>query len=373
VRVDRLRPLAAPTFLLTLVLGLPGCARPTEEPAASELPPEVRSATVTGVYPEVTTLVDGRWEGDAFVPGGASRPTLTLEPTPFAILGDGGTAPQAVLVVLEASQGGSGTFTYLALLEREPEGYRSADVQLLGDRVWVQRLDVRGDRVEATVEDAGPDEGLCCGTRRSKRRWLLDDDRLLPVNDLMGMVVFGHESRQLTPCDGTSTLWLADAAGGDLQGTYEALRAVPYEPVFMVLRGVERPTPAAEFAAGYAAELEVLQVRYAEREGFGCNLDLGEARFRAIGVEPFWRLDVARDHLLLSRPGVEVQRFESDPAPTDALSFRGVNRDRDEVVVARLSQEPCVDPMSGARYAYRADVSVGAEQLAGCALAAPGE
>jgi uncharacterized membrane protein len=242
-------------------------------------------------------------------------------------------------------------------------------VQPLGDRVQVLELSLHDDLIEALLEQAAPGEPLCCGGSTTHRRWRLAAGRLEPVEDLSGMVVFGHEAREIAACDGSAPLWLTDRTGGDLQATYEALRAAPYEPIFMVLRGVRGPTPAGEFAAGYPGGFDVVGVRRAEREGFGCGLDLGDARFRALGVEPFWRLDIAGDHMVLTRPDTGPMRFELVQVASQALAFEGVDGARQPIRVV-LDEVRCVDPMSGSRYAYQARVTLDTGTLSGCALAA---
>lgn len=345
----------------------PETAAPPEAARQDPLPAAMGSASVADMFPEPVTLSAGHWEGPPYVAGAASRPTLTLLPRPFLPVGaDSGSG---YLVVLSASMGGSGSFRYLALMTRQGEKFQSSAVQPLGDRVQILELSLHDDLVEAVLEQAAAGDPLCCGGSTTHRRWRLAAGRLEPVEDLGGMVVFGHEAREIAACGGSAPLWLTDGTGGDLQATYEALRAAPYQPVFMVLRGVRGSAPAGEFATGYPGGFEVLAVRRAESEGFGCALDLGDAWFRALGVEPFWRLDISRDQLVLMRPDAGPQRFERVGEVSDGLEFEGAG-EQGTSVRAVLEETRCVDPMSGSRYAYRARVTVGTETLSGCALAA---
>ncbi len=54
----------------------------TERPAADGVPDApaeaLLNARITGIYAAPITLEDGQYQGAPFVPGGASRPTVTL-------------------------------------------------------------------------------------------------------------------------------------------------------------------------------------------------------------------------------------------------------------------------------------------------------
>ena len=98
----------APELLFVLALaGLAGC---------DTAPGGLESATISGIYENPIKLKDGRYEGEPFVPGGASRPTVTLLPEPRARFDVDGDGSPEWLAVLAESSGGSGTFLYLAVV-----------------------------------------------------------------------------------------------------------------------------------------------------------------------------------------------------------------------------------------------------------------
>ncbi len=359
----RLPRLPVVTWCLLMVSA---CAQQAGPPPPPTLPAGIFAMSYQGIYDSPVTLDDGRYAGPPFLSGAASRPTLELLPTLFARAEreDG----SVYLVVLSESSGGSGSFRYLAaVLERQGALVNTSTV-LLGDRVDVEEIRIDGNRVTVRQLEAGNSGALCCPDEPVLRRWLLEDGQLEPVRHIAGGVVYGHESRTLAPCGGEGPYWLLDAAAGAVRRAYEAFAAEPYQEVFMVLNGVLEPPGPGEFAADFPAQLRAVSVRRVEGEGFGCDLDLGGARFRALGVEPFWRLDLYHDRLALSMAGTEVREFVVQRAakgPPEHLTALAADGGRLRV---EISEAGCVDAMSGARFAYRVRLTQGARTLAGCGL-----
>ena len=116
---------------ILLAFSLQTCLAGDGAPTAAEL----ANATYSGIEEGPVTLVEGRWEGEPYAEGGASRPSAGLVED-FALAGDlnsDGSNEAAVLVWRNG--GGSGTFSYLAVMGRsdcEVENLATAEV---GDRV----------------------------------------------------------------------------------------------------------------------------------------------------------------------------------------------------------------------------------------------
>ena len=97
-----------------------GCAAkqaaPTAGPPAPITAEAVATATVLGAFDTPITLVDGRYEGAPFTPGGASRPTATLL-APLTAFGDLDDAPGTdAAAVVATNEGGSGERIVLTVL-----------------------------------------------------------------------------------------------------------------------------------------------------------------------------------------------------------------------------------------------------------------
>jgi heat shock protein HslJ len=158
----------------------PACDRGSvaEEPAASSLE-ELSSATYTGIYDEAITLVTGRWEGEPFVEGGASRPSAGLVDH-FALTGDlDGDDREETAVLLWESSGGSGTRLYLAVMGRRHRDIVNLGTALVGDRVQVRSGGIRDGRIELDVVQAGPEDAMCCPSQLATRRWTLGEGGLV--------------------------------------------------------------------------------------------------------------------------------------------------------------------------------------------------
>jgi len=141
----------------------------------------LKTATYSGMedLPESVTLVDGAWEGESFVEGGAARPRVELV-SDFVRRGDlDGDGSDEAIVLLATSSGGSGTFDYLAVMARRDEALVNVATAALGDRVQVREARVEGARLVIDVVQAGPDDAMCCPTQLATRQWRLTSDGLV--------------------------------------------------------------------------------------------------------------------------------------------------------------------------------------------------
>lgn len=194
-------------FMLAAVIGL-GCGGPSgpaPEPAAeveqtaapASGPPtveELGNATYRGLEsPDGDfALVDGRWEGEPFDEGGASRPAVSLA-RDFRILGDlDGDGSEEAAVVLAQSSGGSGTFDYLAVVGRAGDGeVVNVATVALGDRVQIRQAGIEDGRLVVDGVRAGPEDAACCPGEMVRWTWILSDGRLEEVaSEITGRLSF---------------------------------------------------------------------------------------------------------------------------------------------------------------------------------------
>ena len=162
---------------------------PEPQPDAPFIPPAeldietLRHSTYQGVLDEAVTLADGRFEGEPFVAGGASRPIVTLlpEPVAFGDLDGDGQAEAAVILVFDA--GGSGSFVYLAAVEARDGVADNVATLLLGDRVQVKALDIEGGRLVARLLTHAPDDPACCPTLEKTLTLRLSDNQLQEIGE----------------------------------------------------------------------------------------------------------------------------------------------------------------------------------------------
>lgn len=165
---------------LPLLVSLVACERATEPSAeqaavsgATTAPSleQLSNATYQGVYDRPVRLSAGRFEGEPFEPGAASRPTLALMPDPIAYADlDGDDAQEAVVLLVESS-GGSGSFVYLAvvaLVQGEPKNLAT---ELIGDRVSVVSLKADRGRIQARLMAGRPAAASGPLTRLIPREW----------------------------------------------------------------------------------------------------------------------------------------------------------------------------------------------------------
>jgi heat shock protein HslJ len=169
-----------------IVSGLAGLVLAAIVPSAASAascplddPNTLRNMEHRGIYDNAVTLKGGVYEGEPFVPGGASRPRvelLDMPPVRHDLDGDG---IDDAAVLLAESSGGSGVFTYLAVASCRDGQTVNIGTIGLGDRVMIRSMAGRGGAIIVDLVTAGPGEPLCCPTRKVRNTYRLRDGRLL--------------------------------------------------------------------------------------------------------------------------------------------------------------------------------------------------
>ena len=358
---------AAEVLFLLVSAELAGCDVVPDNASELEASDSFATATISGIYDKPIQLRGGRYEGEPFVPGGASRPTVTLLPQPRARSDVDADGSPEWLAVLAESSGGSGTFLYLAVVKEGGGHFRSVATVLLGDRVEIERVSAEGANVRVDLLASDEDDSSCCPTVLRSLRWQWIDGQLEPVVRLAGRLVYGHEAREFESCEGRR-FWVMDATGGDLQQTYEASIGTAYQSRFVEVLAIRLPKSDAAFAAPYDEQLRVTDLLRLETEGPGCLLDLGGAQFRALGVEPFWHLDVDSRTLRLSRLGQAPLTLTTSAIESNTSTWVWRAESESDTLTLTLEMARCTNSMSGSLFAYIAEVRLVGETLSGCAL-----
>ncbi len=138
----------------------------------------LKNAEYAGIYEEPVQLTDGKYEGEPFVAGGASRPTvLFIEPYALGDL-NGDKAEDAAVLLVENS-GGSGSFVYLAAVLNQDGQPENAATTLLGDRAQVKSLSIADGQITVTLVTHGPNDPMCCPTQEETRVYRLESGQLV--------------------------------------------------------------------------------------------------------------------------------------------------------------------------------------------------
>jgi len=139
---------------------------------------QLRTATVTGVLEQPVVLSDGQYTGPPTIPGGASRPTLTLW-TQAIVVADVDSAPgDEAIALMSANLGGSGEFVHLGVFAMKGGRAVSIATAPVGDRVKLERLWVERGEIHMDVVEAGPKEPACCPTQLSRKTFALEGGTL---------------------------------------------------------------------------------------------------------------------------------------------------------------------------------------------------
>ena len=360
---------------LVCVLALAACSGDAGDPRELTFE-QLRETTYAGILEEPVTLGDGRFEGEPFTSDSASRPVVTLVPDTMAKGDLSGDGIDEAVVLLTHNAGGSGVFMYLAVVRNQGGDPDNIATIRIGDRVKVTTLRIADGKVIADLVDHAPEDPMCCPSRQVRREWLFQGGQLIrPGPEIgsqggrfQGHLVWGHESRSFTSCDDGREGWVMNDSGDELVEVYDELTSAPYQPMFVEVRGEWVEAPDEGFGADFEESLRITELLRAENEGFGCRLGLRGVLFIASGNEPSWRLQI-RDEAVFMRsmgePG-EVEfaspRMSGQP-PRIVFEAQGP----DSGITVVLERRRCVDSMSGARYAWTADIDIDGRHLEGCA------
>ena len=188
--------------LATLLLGLAGAAPAAAAPPITD--EEIGRATyrIEG-QSERLRMRGGRWEGPAAAPGSASVPRAQVH-TDLVARGDlDGDGAEEAVVLLEHDPGGSGTFLHLAVLTRREGRTVMLASHLVGDRVQVRGLALRGREIVLEVVRAGAQDASCCPGELATLSWTVQRRRLVPTAGASPTRANGR----LTPATLAGTRW----------------------------------------------------------------------------------------------------------------------------------------------------------------------
>jgi heat shock protein HslJ len=158
-------------------------------PPATPTIEQLRAATVSGVFDQPVTLVDGRYEGPPYEAGGASRPALFLwEPTVH--FGDvDSVAGSEAVALLSSSTGGSGELVYVAAFGVRDGALVNLGTAMVGDRTKVQSVWLEQGKIVMDVIEAGPNDAACCPTQVARKTFGMEGGALKQLSsDVRGVL-----------------------------------------------------------------------------------------------------------------------------------------------------------------------------------------
>jgi len=142
---------------------------------------DVRNATVVGLFDDPVALRDGRWEGEPYIAGGASRPAAGVIGDLSAAGDLDGDRTVEIVAFLWGSTGGSGTRNYIAVFTNSSTGVSNRSTAPIGDRVKLREVRIANGRIEVDVVQHGPGDAMCCPSVEATRVWLYDGQHLREV------------------------------------------------------------------------------------------------------------------------------------------------------------------------------------------------
>jgi heat shock protein HslJ len=139
------------------------------------------NATYSGIYEEPVTLTDGLYEGEPYVEGDPSRPTVEYI-NGSELYGDldGDGVEDAAVFLLERG-GGTGAFTYVAAQLNQNGQPVDAGAVWIEDRIQVKSAAIENGQVVLEIITQGPGDGACCPSYKARKTYALQEGRLAEI------------------------------------------------------------------------------------------------------------------------------------------------------------------------------------------------
>ncbi len=227
------------SLLVVLLLLSLSVAAGAASPSAPLTMTELKNATYTGIDTTPITLVDGRYEGAPYVPGGNSRQRLELldsQPAAGDLNADG---TDETVVFLTENNGGTDSCLYMAVMGREKGTIVTLGAVRLGERLSVRAVSVEKRQITLELLQYGAKDAACCPSELATRSWSMEGVNLV----------------ELVTRKRPGTLSLATLSGGD-----------------WLFRGFD-PLHPAQVASGATLLFQKEQISGAS----GCNRYIGSA------------------------------------------------------------------------------------------------
>ena len=139
---------------------------------------ELENATYTGIEDKPVTLMEGRWEGQPHVEGGASRPSVGLLRDVYFTGDLDADGQDETVVILWQNAGGTGSNIYIAVMKPQDGVYENISTALLGDRVKLRSGKLESGKIILEVLQADESDPMCCPTQLATRSWTLQGTHL---------------------------------------------------------------------------------------------------------------------------------------------------------------------------------------------------
>ena len=233
--------------------------------------------TTYTIEDQALKLVDGHFETRA-APGSATMIRAAVFDRPiYGDLDTDGDDDAVAVIVYES--GGSGTFYYIAAAINHKGVFRGTGGYLMGDRITVQKVEIRSQMVVVKYSDRRPQEPMSAPPSvETTIQLVLADGQLIPVKQdaagrqvLDGWVTIGHEVLSFLPCTSKAEHWLMgnSPALDEIKAAYQqALSgAKPYTPLFMSLAGSITAPPTDGFGADYSAAFRASRLEQVRPDG----------------------------------------------------------------------------------------------------------
>lgn len=171
----QLRQAARLLVLTSLLFLIQACSGIDDAPTLDEL----KNASYSGIDMGDLTLSDGEWQGEPYLPDSHVAPRAGLVDDFYYVADLDDNHSNEAVALIWSHAGGTGSNSYLAVMDKHDGKVRNVATALVGDRVKIQSAEVADGKIVLHVLQVDEDDAMCCPTQLATRTWWLENSHLI--------------------------------------------------------------------------------------------------------------------------------------------------------------------------------------------------
>ena len=140
---------------------------------------ELKNASYSGIDMGDLTLSDGEWQDEPYLPDSHVAPRAGLVDDFYYVADLDGDGKKEAVVLIWSHAGGTGSNSYLAVMDKQGDKIYNVATALIGDRVKIKSSEVTDGKIVLHVLQVDEDDAMCCPTQLATRYWWLENGQLI--------------------------------------------------------------------------------------------------------------------------------------------------------------------------------------------------
>ncbi|MBA2407250.1 MAG: hypothetical protein H0V65_04565 [Chitinophagales bacterium] len=207
----------------------------------------------------------------------------------------------------------------------------------------------------------------------------VEDSMSLPMEDTLktyrGLFRIKNNMLQFKNCDNIKLNYLVMDSTGKMDELYKKMLlkspALPYENVYVEVKGILEPLPGNAKKKGFDSTLIVKETLTFEQKNYKNTCIPYD--FWALGTRPDWSLQISEKESIIalkdfSNNRVYVFSYYAPKIVNDGYTYHSNNFANQTSIKATFKQQQCSEDTAGNKYSYSVSVLMNGKKYNGCAI-----